>query len=234
MKRILELIDQINLRYPENDFFMDFREVIATTISARSQYEEIDNCLMDLDQPSWNLLKEKAISKFMSHRIGNWEQDFFNTLNESKAYSFLVHNSCTGLSFIKESDHTTRTPDIEGIFDRRQLLCEVKTINKSDDEIIRYMSNEFHTSYFLNDGFFNKLDSAILQATDQLNQFKKDSNSILIIYLDLNFDDFSVKYSSTYHDEINGYLLQKANPLPIFIHNWDYSRRSLYNCLGLE
>jgi len=90
---------------------------------------------MLLDDESWNTLKEKAIEHFRDERDGQRKQSFFNQLNESFAYRYLLHKGCKNVRFIKEGKK--KSPNISFIDRGTESYCEVKTVGVSDDEINR-------------------------------------------------------------------------------------------------
>src|ERR1039458_3272431 len=60
-------------------------------------------------------------------------QALFDRLNEAKAYRYLTKIGCSSVVFIPRT--IKQTPDSEGWLEGQQILCEVKTINISDEEV---------------------------------------------------------------------------------------------------
>ena len=83
---------------------------------------------------AWVSLKSKACTYLNRNRKARGWQQLFNALGEACAYNYLwKYEGFSAVRFIPESND--RTPDLEGVRDHERVLCEVKTINISDDEV---------------------------------------------------------------------------------------------------
>ncbi|MBF0248550.1 MAG: hypothetical protein HQL36_10845 [Alphaproteobacteria bacterium] len=117
---------------------------------------DIEADLAGLDGSAWTIFKKKAAS-YLSGRYtqkvnkGNLEgielprgwQQFFDLRNEVRAYNYLRSNDCSNVEFIREV--TTETPDLKATRGNRRVLCEVKTINRSDFAIFQSCDRSYAT-----------------------------------------------------------------------------------------
>jgi hypothetical protein len=118
---------------------------------------------------------------------------------------------------IPESDE--RTPDLEGVFDCGRVLCEIKTMGVSDDEIrarrgppaARQVSNH------LSEGFFHKLESDITHAKRQLQSYDPDSDAQHLVYIKICSDDWPGFYKQDYLREINQHLLNQRPGIKVVV-----------------
>lgn len=117
-----------------------------------------------------------------------------DTLNEAWGYNFLKKIGCLKICFIPPSKiNGVKTPDLKASLNHADVICEVKTINPSDDEVLyrncgSYLSED--APFTLNQGFFNKLDCDLKQAEKQCEAYDTCNNARYIVYIVLNFDDF--------------------------------------------
>jgi hypothetical protein len=206
MKRISELIEETNRRYPNDNFFLNFNDSLRTTPNKEKYYRVYNEALMVLDDESWQILKEKALRHFLDHREGQRKQGFFNILNEAFAYRYLVSKGYENVRC--REDTRVPSPDIEFIVNNKKRCCEVKTSNISDDEIDRrekigVVYDTYKEYGNLNELFFaNKLPSIINKAEKQLNNFI-NNNFIFIIII---FDDFTLEFKQTYKERLISFL----------------------------
>jgi hypothetical protein len=222
--RIDEIFAELHCQNPNDEFIQSYQNNITKSESMRNQYKEYDDCLQEMDNVSWNIIKGKAIEKYKSNKDGNLKEPFFNILNESKAYSFLIHNECNKVKMIKECiEHTT--PDISAIINGKSLLCEVKTINISKKEINRRKDDGIIRGYFLEDGFFNKMHCDIQSSLIQMKKYS--IVEINVIYFEINFDDFAGKHSSEYEKQIGENIINKFPEEYVFVHNWHFDTNIL-------
>ena len=148
VKRVKDLISDIRIRYPADDFFAGV-EISLESSLVRDHYNAYEKAFEVLDATSWTILKEKAISHFNDERSGQRKQAFFNVLNEAFACQWLMHHGFSQVKVIAEN--RKRTPDISYVDETEEKFCEVKTIGISDDEIFRRSSQKaFDGSAYLN------------------------------------------------------------------------------------
>src|SRR6201987_2808321 len=128
---------------------------------------EIESDLQRLDACGWELLKGDLVPLVKKRKHERGWQPLLNKLNEAKGYNHLVRIGCTDVQFLRRS--SSRTPDLKGRLGPSTVLCEVKTINPSDNE---FKSREDHSVRSiviqLPTGFFNKLRSTLETARDQM------------------------------------------------------------------
>jgi hypothetical protein len=148
-------------------------DAVADNPQKLRQFRDIEADLQRLDHVSWAYLTEKvAPLHFVKHRTRRWAQ-FFNQLNEAKAYSYLVRSGCFDIHFIPESKiRGQHTPDVEAIAQGQRVLCEVKTINASDVEAARFHNNGVgEIQVHLPDSFLKKSDSHLNKAVLQMHNY---------------------------------------------------------------
>lgn len=88
--------------------------------------------LLRLDALSWRVLKAAATKRLIRNKKRGWEP-LFGILNEAKAHAYLTALGCTDIEIIPPS-YDYKTPDLKAELNGGLVLCEVKTINLSDDE----------------------------------------------------------------------------------------------------
>jgi hypothetical protein len=201
MGRIRELITIVRQAHPNDKFFENFDESCRMNESKRRHYRTYDEALRYLDVKSWKILKEKAVKHFRNHRIGQLKQGFFNQLNEAFAYRYLFRRGYSEVRMLPES--AVSTPDISYLQAGVLKHCEVKTIGISDKEIKdRGSGRARYLNYAeLEDGFFNKFESAFQVARRQI---ARQTTEGLVFFVVL-WDDLAVDYYPEYRQTIVSY-----------------------------
>ena len=104
------------------------------------------------------------------------------------------------------------------MLDDRKVLCEVKTINTSDQEMVFRKGNRVRcpnadtgTSVTLSDGFLKQLSGKICDAQDQLKRFDHSTDTRRIAFIVLNFDDLLSGHVDLYFKQIEEFLCR--NPV---------------------
>jgi hypothetical protein len=99
------------------------------------------------------------------------------------------------------------------------VLCEVKTINISDDEVSarRAPSIVRKGSHRLEGGFFRKLDSTIARAKSQLKSYDPDEEARHLVYINICFDDFFGIYAENHLQEIKDHLLKQPPEIKVVV-----------------
>lgn len=64
----------------------------------------------------------------------------------------------------------------------------------------------------LNDYFFGKIHSTIMEAETQMREWDANDNAKYIVYINLHFDDFLGEYKENYLRQIDEYL--SGHPFP--------------------
>jgi len=197
LPRLYELSDL--LEDPSHPDAYNFQSQLRNPLALET-YALWEKELKGLDSDAWVVLKSKA-SRYLEQRDRNgrgWYQ-LFDALGEAFAYNYVKDAvGCPKVCFVPESDN--RTPDLEGLIDDTRVLCEVKTINESDEQIAarRGSSIPCQLTGLLEDGFFNKLDSNIANAKDQFQTFDPNGEAQYLVYVRIRFDHSSGEWPGHY------------------------------------
>lgn len=199
----------------KNSRFYNFWETFYDNPGRVQAFSLIENELSALDDSSWNFLKAEAKTLCVkSDERRGWSQ-LFEKLNEAKGYCFLKLMGCTNISFIhRETKNNIETPDLVGWKNTSQVLCEVKTINISDDLVSAKINmSGMSAQNTLTAGLTNKLKSTITKAVSQLNSYSKLPGTKKYIFLVITYDD-----ELDYRNELNTQtrnLFNTINPIGI-------------------
>ena len=199
MRRIRELIAQVQAVHPQDHFFDSIEQTWAASRQARAQYAAYDRALQTMDDQSWSELKSKSLKHFLDHREGQRKQGFFNQLNEAFAYQHLRRRGYADVRVLHEDGRVK--PDLEYMAGGQLAFCEVKTIGISQEQLARREAGgAFSGSIYseLSTGFLNKLDSTITTAWSQITSHGARG----FIYLVVLFDDFTLAYYDRYRTQI--------------------------------
>ena len=189
LPRIYELRDQIKDPESPHSCFRDFGNTLHDP-HALAAWQVLEAELQQLDYAAWEFLRKEAsvyLTKWDEKR-GRGREQVLNIINEARAYSFLRKNGCTDIHFIPRSN--VRTPDLEAASGTGKVICEVKTINPSEDEIRRRRSGNYLHRESLGQRFFDKLMSCLADAKAQIEAFDTRKEARDIAYIVLNFDSF--------------------------------------------
>ena len=118
-----------------DEYFQSFEERLEQSEHVRHQYMKYERPLRVLDPEAWRDLKERAAPLTMRRDPKRGWQMLFDTLNEGLGYAYLHSIGCTNIAFVQRD--SKKTPDLRATYDERRVLCEVKTINVSQDEADR-------------------------------------------------------------------------------------------------
>ena len=209
MRRIRELIAQVQASHPRDHFFDRIEQTWAASQQARAHYAAYDRALRAMDDQSWSELRSKALKHFLDHRKGQLKQGFFNQLNEAFAYQYLVRRGYAGVSVLREDGKVT--PDIKYMASGQVAFCEVKTIGISEEQLARWdAGGAFSGSIYseLSTGFLNKLDSTISTAWGQITA----QGTTGFIYLVVLFDDFTLTHYERYRAQIRRQINDHVAP----------------------
>jgi hypothetical protein len=135
-------------------------------------------------------------------------------LNEAKGYNYLVRIGCTNVSSVSRSlVPGKKTPDLQGSLGATKVLCEVKTINISEDEAARRKSGAAGSTLAdLPDGIFKKLKSDLDTAGRQMTTYCPATGVKRIAYVIVNYDDSLHEYAPEYSKQIAALIA--TNPVP--------------------
>jgi hypothetical protein len=133
LPRLYDLKDCISDLNSPNAYFREFDQKLASSAHVKDLYLRWERTLQGLDPNAWEHLKDECRPRLnaRSHAGRGWEQ-LFDILNEARAYNFLRFVGGTEVHFIPRDDE--KTPDLECYLSPARVLCEVKSINISDDE----------------------------------------------------------------------------------------------------
>lgn len=200
--RLYELKHCIKDQNARKTYFQNFDQKLAIP-HIKDVYLRTEWALQELDGVAWQHLRNEAVPYLEREDNGRaWEQ-LFAILNEARAYRYLKSIGCTDLRFIPRS--SSRTPDLEGKLASDLVLCEVKTINPSDEEIasrngpprVRSLPVE------VTPGFLRKLRATIDHASQQLSAYDREGTAIHFAYLNISFDEFFAERKDQYFKQID-------------------------------
>lgn len=209
LPRLYELRDCIAAPGSPDAYFRDFDQNLARFADIKDVYLRQERVLQGLDDEAWEHLKGEALPYLTARnkKGRGWEQ-LFDVLNEARAYNYLKSLDCTNLRFISRSQ--AKTPDLEGSFALDRVLCEVKTINISCEEIafrtgppkVRSIPTTVTAE------FLKKLRYTVEAAKLQLLAFDHDHAAVHFVYLNLCFDNFLAECKEAYFKQIDDDLAQ--------------------------
>jgi hypothetical protein len=231
MSRVFELHDLVRSPRPANAYFDDFEKSLAEVPQKLRQFRDIERELKGLDTTAWSDLKADAAERIAARDRRRGWQALFDILNEAKAYNYLKRIGCTNIAFIPRARvQGQKTPDLKAELGLVNVLCEVKTINMSEDEATRRQIGGVGTSTDrLESGFFRKLTSDLTRAKDQMAAHGADSATKMIAYLIINFDDLLHEYVDRYEIQLNEYMA--STPVPGLEVVFDY-RPAFYTAMS--
>jgi hypothetical protein len=202
------LKDRISDPKSSDAFFQDFEEKLANFAEVKEVYLRRERVLEELDTTAWEDLKKKAVPHLTKRdKNGRGWQQLFNFLNEARAYRYLKSIGCTGVRFIPTS-HTS-TPDLEGALGLDQVLCEVKTINPSNEEVAARIGPPRVRSLpvEITPEFLRKLLATVEAAQRQMQVYDPSGlGAVHFVYLNVSFDDSFAECKEAYFQQIDRYL----------------------------
>lgn len=207
MRRFRELVADATTRFPADDFFADFESSCLVDPIKRKHYQSYNDALTLLDDESWNILKEKALGHFKDERDGQRKQSFFNQLNESFAYRYLLRKGFENIRFVRAGKK--KSPDISFVDRGTANHCEVKTVGISDNEIRRRQSREVIDCGVysnLSAGFQNKLGTDIDRAWEQIHSFGKNG----LVFILVRFDDIALYHYRKYREQLSEFCRNRG------------------------
>jgi hypothetical protein len=171
----------------------------------RPLFIELEGDLQALDLEAWKHLKSEICDRLKQKtELRGWQQ-LIDILNEAKGYRYLASIGCTDVAFIPRSK--AKTPDLKAVRGNIKVLCDVKTINISDDEAVRrFVGGVGTTLAQLPEGFFRKLLSHLETASAQMRTFNPEDDVQRVVYLVVNTDDCFNEYADAYRSQIENYL----------------------------
>jgi hypothetical protein len=214
LPRVFELHDLVRSPRSAAAYFQDFEKSLAEVPQKLRQFRDIEHELEGLDTAAWNHLKADVPELIAVRDPSRGWQALFDILNQAKAYNYLQRIGCTNIAFIPRARAKgQKTPDLKAELGLVNVLCEVKTINVSEDEATRRQTGGVGTSTDrLESGFFRKLTSDLTRAKAQMAAHGADSATKMIAYVIINFDDLLHEYADRYELQINQYMVRTPVP----------------------
>ena len=199
LPRTFELV--ASLKGAPRSYFKNFAASLRDNAIKRKYFVDIEAELAALDSAAWDHLRTKVGPLFMrKEKVRGW-QGAFSELNEAKAYNFLIRSGYTSVEFIPRN-RDTKTPDLRAKLGNVDVLCEAKTINRSERAIVAQLRRAASSvPIHLGKEFFAKIASTIKYADQQMAAFSSAPDTKRIIYVVINFDD-------RLHEYVDDYLTQ--------------------------
>lgn len=219
LPRLYELKDLITDPSSPCAYFQNFEEKLQQSDHVMDVYGRWERALQSLDESAWLYLSHEALPHLVVRDSSRGWQSLFNILNQAHAYDYLKRLDCQNVAFIPR--RRQKSPDLEAWLAGSRLLCEVKTMNISDEEIRgRTTVVARDIAIHLHSGFFRKLSASINQARPQLTEFDPARSARHLVYVSPCFDDFLGEHKEQYFSEIDQYLVaQSFEDVEIVIHN---------------
>jgi hypothetical protein len=199
LPRTCELV--ASLKGAPKSYFKNFAASLRDNAIKREYFVDMEAELAALDSAAWNHLRTKVGPLFTKkEKVRGW-QGAFSELNEAKAYNFLIRSGYTSVEFIPRNQDT-KTPDLRAKLGNIDVLCEAKTINRSERAIVAQLHKAASSVPIqLGKEFFAKIASTTRHADRQMAAFSSALDTKRIIYVVINFDDRP-------HEYVDNYLIQ--------------------------
>jgi hypothetical protein len=212
--RVLELIDLIEDRGAAGAYFREFETRVEQDSDMARVWSGRELEFQKLDNEAWSALKASAAPYLVKGNPNGrgWSQ-LISILNEARGYIYLSEMGCTKIRFIpRVKKEGVETPDLIGELGAVRVLCEVKTVLISDNEIRAQCNIEVRPAETsLTPEFLNKLDDTLDKARNQLFAYDGGGDAIRVVFMVLNFDDWPGQYKRYYYDQIDVHLAQQAS-----------------------
>jgi hypothetical protein len=223
LPRVQELRDLIEDPAAPSSYFQGFDNSIRDEPSKKQVWLARETQLCGLDGDSWEFLKTEALPYLTKAdpKTRGWQQ-LVTILNQAFAYNFLKGMGCSNVRLIPRADQKgVESPDLEGELSGVKVLCEVKTLNISDEESIARSDAIGRTiTDRLEPGFFSKLISVLKKAKKQIDAYDSGPNLRRIAYVVVNFNDLLGEYKKRYYQQIDDYLAANVIPgIEVVFHN---------------
>lgn len=217
LPRIYELRNELGDPSHPDAFFREFEDSLEKSPLKLDAFLKLERQLQPLDDKAWSDLKRKAKPHLIARaqEQGRGWQALFDILNEAKAFVYLQAIGCTTIRFTEPG--TGKTPDLEAVLDGSRVLCEVKTINPSDDEagnrrrVGQGESIASDVKNYVDEGFLRKLRSTLESAVEQLDAQDPQRKAHRFVFTVVHFDDWVGDYQEEYFRQVDAHLLQ--NPV---------------------
>ena len=212
LSRVFELKDQLSDPETPGAYFQNFEEGLQENSQKLAAFRKLETVLSALDTDAWRTLRDTASDHLNrpSKGKGRGWQSLFDVLSEARGYAYLHSIGCSDIRFVGRSDRPT--PDIEASDEGQRVLCEVKTLNISDDEAGRrrrvYSGTPVvsKTPTELGANYLSKLRKTLDHAVKQLDAADPARTARRIVFCVLHFDDWVGDYYPAHFREIDAHL----------------------------
>lgn len=214
LPRIYELKAMLSDPSHPDAYFQDFEDGLEKYKTKLNAFVTLERQLVVLDVEAWSDLKERAAVHLVSQIRGQgrgW-QPLFDIFSEARGFGYLLSIGYTGVHFITRTK--AKTPDLGAVRDGSSVLCEVKTLNVSQDEAEkrqRIGKGEIvasSTSIHVGGGFLGKLTATLEHAVEQLDGRDPERKAQRMIFTVVHFDDWVGDYQPEYFAEMDEHLLR--------------------------
>ncbi|HLQ24458.1 MAG TPA: hypothetical protein VK138_01110 [Acidiferrobacterales bacterium] len=220
MPRVYELRDLIEDQSDPRACFANFDKYIIdkdpSLDSMKQAWLAYEREFQRLDAVSWKNLKDEARPYLTAFDTkGRGQQQLISILNQARAYNYLIDLGCSRLCFIPRAKKMGQeTPDLEGELNGRKVLCEVKTIQPSKDEVNRQQEGDVDsTTNLLDEKFiYDKLKPTLCKAKSQMKSYDNSDEVKCVAFMVVNFDDFLGEYKAEYFAQIDRWLAADLFP----------------------
>lgn len=136
----VQLFPRLNEIIKDNRFqtsanhFDNFDVELDRCLLKKSFFESIEKIFQQIEEQQWEIFKEKLVCCGYNHPRRGLNQ-FFETCNEAEAFAYIQKLGGKNVRFIPEA--SLKSPDIFSEIGGRDVYCEVKTVNISDDHADR-------------------------------------------------------------------------------------------------
>ncbi len=211
LPRVFEMKNLVAGSASPKAFFQNFEPSLKEIPLKFARFRELEGLLQGLDAAAWDFLKSEIRPLLLARDEKRGWQQLFDKLNQARAYNYLQRVGYRDIRFIPESKvKSQKAPDLEATRDATRILCEVKTINVSEDEAEhRFAGGVGSTSRTLGILFLQKLRKTIEYAQTQM--VAHDAQASQLVYVIVNFDDIFHEYAEDYSEEINQFMAN--NPI---------------------
>ncbi len=221
--RVYELRDLIEDPRSPSAYFQDFEASVRAEPLKRQVWLAREQELQRLDADPWRCLKNEAIPYLMKRDPnGRGWQQLITILNQARAFNYLKSIGCSAIQYVpRAAAQGLDTPDLQGTLDGRMVLCEVKTINVSNQEAFARRDGTARAiAGSLEQGFFNKLTSDLKKAKKQMESYAGANDVRRIAYVICNFDDLFAEYKEGHYRQIDQHLADNpCSEIEIVFHN---------------
>lgn len=214
MPRVYELRDLIEDQDSPRACFPNFDKFILDQDPSLDSMKQVwlayEREFQRLDAASWKNMKDEArpyLNSFSDE--GRGQEQLISILNQARAHNYLVDCGCFSVRFIpRASKKKQETPDLKGELNGKTVLCEVKTIHISKEEVEKRQAGSGGiTTNLLDEKFiYNKLKPTLCKAKSQMKAYDDSDDVKCIVFVIINFDDPLAEYKAEYYEQIDQWL----------------------------